>query len=94
MKSANTNKASKRGGDRGGAAKAYMVNSLKTDITVSVMGKEVDLPVKDIADGCVGVSLWFDSIDSAKDWGQDGDVISAATYQKRPTNHKAKETQL
>lgn len=63
--------------------KAYMVNSIKQDVTISVVGKEVNLPLCDLADGCIGVSLWFDTKEHALEWGQDGDVISEATYNSR-----------
>ncbi len=61
--------------------KAYMVNLITQKVTVSVMGKELDLPLKDLADGCIGVSLWFDSLDNAKAWATDGDFISEANYE-------------
>lgn len=60
-----------------------MVNSIKQDVTIIAMGKEVDLPLKDLADGCIGVSLWFDTRKHALEWAEVGDVISEATYEKR-----------
>lgn len=62
---------------------AHMVNSIKQDITVSVMGKHIDLPCSDLADGCIGVSLWFDTLENAVAYGEDGDHISHATYEPR-----------
>ena len=64
-------------------SKAYMVNSIKQDVTINAMGKEVNLPLSDLADGCIGVSLWFDTKKHALEWAQDGDVISEATYKSR-----------
>ena len=46
--------------------KIYLAPKLKQNIAVSVMGREVELPCKDLADGCVGVSLWFEDEKSAK----------------------------
>lgn len=72
-------------------SKAYMVNSIKQEVTVQVMGGQIDLPLKDLADGCIGVSLWFDTIEHAKEWGADGDIISSATYTPRQLTSKDKQ---
>lgn len=56
--------------------KVYMVNSIKKELTVSVLGTDRDLPLKDLADGCIGVSLWFDNIEHAKKWAEDENTIS------------------
>lgn len=62
---------------------AYMVDSIKVNATVNVMGKEIQLPLSDLADGCIGVSLWFDTIEHATEWADDNDKISTATYEPK-----------
>lgn len=70
---------------------AHMVNSIKPDITVSVMGQEKTLPCSDLADGCIGVSLWFDTLENAVAYGEDGDVITHGTYKQRQIINPQKE---
>lgn len=62
---------------------AHMVGTITRTITVSVMGKEVELPLKDLADGCIGVSLWFDTLENAVAYAGDGDEIKKATYEPK-----------
>jgi hypothetical protein len=72
---------------------AYMVNSIKSDITVSVMGQNKTLPCSDLADGCIGVSLWFDTMENASAYGEDGDYISPGTYEQRQIINPQKEVE-
>ena len=62
----------------------YMVKTIKQELTASVYGREVPLSLKDAADGCIGVSLWFDTIEHALDYADnDPGLISTATYAHR-----------
>lgn len=70
---------------------AHMVNSIKPDITVSIMGQNKTLPCSDLADGCIGVSLWFDTMENAVAYGEDGDVITQGTYKQRQIINPQKE---
>lgn len=70
---------------------AYMVNTIKQDVTVMVMGQEKQLPLKDLADGCIGVSLWFDTQEHAIAWAEDGDFISKGNFQPKTTTQNNKE---
>jgi len=62
---------------------AYMVSTITQTLTVSIMGKEVELPLKDLADGCIGVSLWFDTLEDAVEYAGDGDEIKKAIYEPK-----------
>lgn len=61
--------------------KAYLSQYLKQIVVVSVLGKEVELEVKGIADGCVGISLWFDTLEHAIKWGGDASNILVGEYE-------------
>ncbi len=65
------------------AKEAHMVSTITQTLTVSAMGKEVELPLKDLADGCIGVSLWFDTLENAVAYAGDGDEIKKATYEAK-----------
>ena len=67
---------------------AYMVSTIIRTLTVSVMGKDVELPLKDSADGCIGVSLWFDTLENAVAYAGDGDEIKKATYEPKRIGRK------
>ena len=60
---------------------AWLVGSLKQTVYVSVLGREVPLEVKDLADGCVGVSLWFDTLEHATEYAGDKDEILKGQYE-------------
>lgn len=60
---------------------AYLVSLLKTKLSISVLGKEIPLEVKDIADGCVGVSLWFDTFEHAIKWGGEDCAIKKGMFE-------------
>lgn len=47
-----------------------MWNKTQPDITVSIMGQNKTLPCSDLADGCIGVSLWFDTMENAVAYGE------------------------
>ncbi len=61
----------------------YLVNSMKQTLTVVAMGIERDLPLKGVAEGCIGVSLWFDTLEHAKAWGGDDAEITVGKYKKK-----------
>ena len=63
--------------------KAHMVNSIKQTVSVTVLGKEVELSLSDLADGCIGVSLWFDTEENAIAWADNEDTITEATYKPK-----------
>lgn len=48
---------------------AYMVHAIKQELYVQVMGQRVPLTVAGLADGCIGVSLWFDTLAHAAEYG-------------------------
>lgn len=60
-----------------------MVQLMKPTITVSTFGINKELPCSDIADGCVGISLWFESEESAKKWGGEDVEFQHATASSR-----------
>ncbi len=71
-----------------------MVQLMKPTITVSSFGMEKPLECSDIADGCVGISLWFDSEENAKKWGGEDADLQYATVTERdsnPSNTEAKD---
>jgi len=70
---------------------AHMVATIRQTLTVSVMGKSLELPLSDLADGCIGVSLWFDTMENAVAYGEDGDVITQGTYKQRQIINPQKE---
>ena len=65
-------------------SKIYLVDSLKTTISINVMGKEKQLSCNGLADGCVGISLWFDSEKSAKKYGGKKAYLLTATVISKP----------
>ena len=68
---------------------AHMVATIRQTLTVSVMGKSLELPLSDLADGCIGVSLWFDTLENAVEYAEDGDEIKKATYEAEWENLNA-----
>ncbi len=74
-----------------GKKKAYLSGYLKQTLTVGVLGKEVDLDVKGVADGCVGISLWFDTLEHAIEWGGENSNIQVGEYEPTPNKLKALE---
>lgn len=56
-------------------AKKYAVMALLDKIEVQFMGKPHNLPLQDIAHGCSGALLVFDSYNEAKAWGGDDAIL-------------------
>jgi len=51
--------------------KIYLVNKLKQNIEVhDNWGNSHTLPCSDLADGCIGVSLWFKDKETAMEYGE------------------------
>src|SRR5216684_3777914 len=69
---------------------AYMASYIKRSIFVDVMGREIEMPLSGMAEGCVGVSLWFDSVEHAQEWAGDDSEIKMATYVAQPQSTKKK----
>lgn len=73
---------------------AFMVNTIKPQLQVSVLGSITDLSLKDAGDGCIGVSLWFDTLEHALKYADyDTSLVSEATYKAtdldKITKHRA-----
>lgn len=49
---------------------------VKSSLTVDVVGKEVELSVCDIADGCVGIVLVFDTPENAFKYNEKAQIVS------------------
>jgi hypothetical protein len=63
--------------------RAFMVSSIKQTATVDVWNQKVELPFSGLADGCVGVSLWFDTLENALAYtDNDGTEIQAGQYEE------------
>lgn len=58
----------------------WLALSLKKDATVSVLGQEKILPLSEIADGCCGVLLAFDTREQAVEYVGDGGSIIQIDY--------------
>jgi deoxyhypusine synthase len=61
----------------------YMVGSMREDITVSAMGREMPLSISGLADGCIGVSLWFDTYKNAEAYRSGEEEIIPGTYKPK-----------
>jgi hypothetical protein len=54
----------------------WLAMSLKKKAEVSVMGRKIELAVADMADGCVGCLLVFDSREAAAEYvGEGGQIV-------------------
>ena len=67
--------------------KGYMAHTVKETLAVEIMGKTKQLPLSDVADGCIGVSLWFDTYDNAAKWAGKSTKIGEANLATQ-TNRK------
>jgi len=54
----------------------WVLYKLHEEATVSVFGSQVDVPFKDMAKGCIGVLLVFDTEESLIEYGGEGDTFS------------------
>ena len=54
----------------------FLSMGVKSSLTVGVIGKEVELSVCDIADGCVGVALLFDTKENAFKHNEKAQIVS------------------
>ena len=54
----------------------FLSMAVKSSLTVGVVGKEVELYVCDIADGCVGVALLFDTPENAFKHDEKAQIVS------------------
>lgn len=54
--------------------KLYMVSAIKETAVVSAMGIKKELSFSSLADGCVGVSLWFDTEENAKKYAPGAEI--------------------
>ncbi len=63
---------------------AYFTPYIKQTLTIMVMDVERELPLSDFADGCMGVSLWFDTLEHAQEWAGKEAEIKMATYEVKP----------
>ncbi len=64
---------------------AYLVSTLATDAQISVFGIKNSVGLSGLAEGCVGVSLWFDTRKHAEEYlGEEGDkeIILSGTYEE------------
>ena len=54
----------------------WLTLSLKKEAEISVLGRPAKIPFKDMADGCVGCLLAFDTEEEAADYaGDNGHII-------------------
>jgi hypothetical protein len=53
----------------------WLVLSLKTEATLSVLGKTKKVPISDMAEGCVGCLLAFDTKEQAAECAGEGGSI-------------------
>jgi hypothetical protein len=68
-----------------------MVAGLRTSVSVQILNDIVELPVKNIADGCIGVSLWFKNKKDAYNYAEDDlDVIEYSAELKSITKNSKK----
>lgn len=57
----------------------WLALGLKKNASVRVLGKEVEVPFKDMADGCCGVLLAFGTKEAAVEYiGDGGHIIKIA----------------
>lgn len=60
----------------------WLALCLAKEAEISVLGREVKLPFKDIADGCVGCLLAFDTKKAAAEYAGDTGAIVQIEYAK------------
>jgi len=62
---------------------------LAKEAEISVIGREVKLPFKDMADGCVGCLLAFDTKEAAAKYAGDNGAIVQIEYVQKPEGRQS-----
>lgn len=66
-----------------GLTEFWMVKSIKPEFSVNVLGISKTLTFEGLADGCVGVSLWFKEKEAALDYANgDESLLERGTPQE------------
>jgi hypothetical protein len=66
----------------------WLALCLKKEAEISVLGREVKLPFKDMADGCVGCLLAFDTKEAAAEYAGENVAIVQIEYVQKPDVRK------